>query len=122
MIPGSNLLNLAFGLIGQQPVQWAAFQGVITNAAGVKVPTWAAAVTVGGSFQPVPKDLIQRLGLDWTKSYVNFYASKDFTDVERDKTGDRLTYAGKTYQVLSNTDWFAQDGWKGVMCVEVTNA
>lgn len=122
IVPGSNLLNMAFGVIGQQAVEWSSFLGNITNAAGVKVPSWAAPTTLGGSFQPVARSLYQQLGLDFTKNYANFYASADVMDVLRNKSGDRLAYAGKTYQVLSNTDWFAQDGWKGVMCVEVTNA
>lgn len=122
IVPGSNLLAMAFGIIGMQAVEWSVFQGLVTNSAGIEVPTWAAPVTIGGSIQPVPKDLIQQLGLDWTKNYVNFYASAAMEDVTRDKTGDRLAYAGKTYQILSNNDWFAQDGWKGVLAVEVTNA
>lgn len=122
IVPGSNLLNMAFSLIGQQVVAWEVFQGMTTNDAGVDVPTWATPVDIGGSLQPVPKSLIQQLGLDWTKNYINFYASRDIGDVVRDKTGDRITYAGKVYQVLSDNDWFMQDGWKGVMAVEVTNA
>lgn len=122
IVPGSNLLNMAFSLISKQIVAYQAFQGMTTNAAGVEVPTFAAAVNIGGSLQPIPKSLIQQLGLDWTKNHVNFYASQDIGDVQRDRTGDRFTYAGKLYQVLSNNDWFAQDGWKGVMAVEVTNA
>lgn len=122
IVPGSNLLNMAFGLIGQQVVQWSSFLGLVTNAAGTKVPTWAAPIALGGSFQPVARTLYQQLGLDFNKSYANFYASADIMDVLRNKTGDRLAYAGRTYQVLSNNDWIAQDGWKGVLCIEVTNA
>lgn len=122
IIPGANLLGLAFGVIGRQTVAWSQFTGGALNAAGVRVPTWAPPVDIGGSFQPVPNTLIQALGLDWTKTYANFYAEADFTDVMRDKTGDRLAYAGKTYQILSKTDWKPQDGWQGVLCIEVTNA
>lgn len=121
IVPGSNLLTLAQGLIGQQKVMWSRFLGQTTNAAGVKVPTWAAPVAMLGSFQPVSRSLLQTLGLDFNKNYANFYASANILDVIRNATGDRLVYAGRTYQVLSNTDWFAQDGWKGVMCIEVTN-
>lgn len=122
IVPGSNLLAMALGVIGPQPVQWLPFVALVTNAAGVKVATWGAPVTVHGSFQPVARNLIQTLGLDFAKSYATFYATANVMDVLRNKTGDRLIYAGKTYQVVSNTDWFAQDGWKGIMCVEVTNA
>lgn len=121
-VPGSNILRMALGLIGPQTVGWRAFLGMTQNAAGFEVPTWAASVNVLGSFQPVSSTLLQQLGLDWTKNYATFFASGQFGDVDRDKTGDRLTYAGKTYQIESKTPWYAQDGWEYVLCVEVTNA
>lgn len=121
-VPGSNLLNMALGLIAGQRVGWRQYLGMVTNPAGVKVVTWAAAVDVFGSFQPVPATLLQQYGLDVSKNYATFYASRDMTDPDRNKTGDRLIYAGKVYQVESKTPWFAQDGWESVLCVEVTNA
>ena len=121
-VPGSNLLNMAMGLIGAQAVGWRKYLGKTTNAAGFDVVTWAAAVTTYGSFQPVTAAMIQQLGLDMTKNYATFFASAEFGDPDRDKTGDRLTYAGKTYQIESKTPWHAQDSWEYVLCVEVTNA
>lgn len=122
MIPGANLLNMALGVIGAQQPEWRKYLGMTTNPAGVKVATWAAGVPVTGSLQPVGNTHLQQLGLDWTKSYVTFYASQDFGDPTRDKTGDKLVYGGKTYQVMSKTPWVLQDGWSSVLCVEVTNA
>lgn len=122
IVPGANLLSLAHGLIGRQSVEWLQFVGIVTNAAGFDVPTWADGVTIYGSFQPVSKTMLQNLGLDWTKNYATFYNENQFTDVTRDKTGDRLVYAGKTYQIESKTPWFTQDGWESVLCVEVTDA
>lgn len=122
IVPGSNLLALAMGVIGQQAIAWARNTGLTTLASGAQVPTWADPVTIYGSLQPVDNTLLQQLGLDWTKNYCTFYAPAEFREVDRDQTGDRLTYAGKTYQVLNKTSWFAQDGWERVMCVEVPNA
>lgn len=119
IVPGSNLLRMAMGVIGAQEVQWSRFLNKTTNAAGIDVPTFAAPVTVYGSFQAVDQNLLQNLGLDWTKNYATFYASEDFGDVNRDKTGDRLVYGGTTYGVLSKTPWFLQDGWNRVFCVEI---
>ena len=121
-IPGSNILNMAMGLIGAQTVAWSRFLGLTTNAAGIDVPSWMAPMNVTGSFQPVSATLVQQLGLDMTKNYATFFASQDFGDPDRDKTGDRLGYAGKVWQVESKTPWYAQDGWEYVLCVEVTNA
>lgn len=119
LVPGSNLLSMALGVIGSQGVQWLKYQGKITNSAGFDVPTWAPAVPIAGSLQPADPLHLQQLGLDMTKQYVMFYATAEFTQVDRDQTGDRLIYAGKTYQVLAKTSWFAQDGWERPMCVEV---
>lgn len=121
-VPGSNLLNMALGLIAGQRVGWRQFLGTTTNAAGVKVPTWAASVDITGSFQPVPATLLQQYGLDMSKNYATFYSSHQMGDPDRSKAGDRLIYAGKVYQIESKTPWFAQDGWESALCVEVTNA
>lgn len=120
--PGGNILNIAMRLIAPQSVEWRRFLGITTNAAGIDVPTWQAPVTIYGSFQPVSATLMQQLGLDMTKSYATFFASQPMQDVDRDRTGDRLTYNGKTWQIESKTEWFPQDGWEYILCVEVTNA
>jgi len=119
---GTNLLNVAAGLIGVQVVAWRRFTGRAANAAGVLVNTYGTSADVAGSFQPVPATLLQQLGLDFTKNYATFYASADFGDPDRDKSGDLLTYAGRTYTVISKNPWYDQDGWESVMAVQVTNA
>lgn len=122
IVPGSNLLALAMGVIGQQTVGWAKFTGMTTGPSGIDIAEWAAPVDIFGSLQAVDSTLLQQLGLDWTKNYCTFYAPAEFREVDRDQTGDKLLYAGKTYQVLNKASWFAQDGWERVMCVEVPGA
>lgn len=122
IVPGSNLLTMAFGMISRQPVQWLVFTGFTKNAAYVQVPGFAAPVDIAGSFQPIDRNLYEALGLDWTKNYANFFYEATFHDVTRDITGDRLIYAGKTYQIESRQPWFEQDGWEKVLCIEVTDA
>lgn len=122
IVPGSNLLALALGVIGNQKVQWRKFAGMTTLTSGVQAPSWDDPVDINGSLQPVDETMLQQLGLDWTKKHCMFYASAEFKEVDRDQTGDRLTYAGRTYQILDKTTWFAQDGWERPLCVEVPNA
>lgn len=119
IVPGSNLLAMAMGVVGQQSVQWLRFTGMTTNTAGQERPTWAAPVTILGSIQPVDANTLQNLGLDWTRNYVTFYAPVEFREIERDQSSDRIAYAGRTYQVVGKTAWFYQDGWDKVICVEV---
>lgn len=122
MIPGMNLLGMASRLIAMQSVQYRIYTGATENAAGILVPTWAAAISVSGSLQPIDHRLLQQYGLDVTKRYMTFYTMQAMGEPERDRTGDRITYGGRTYQVESKTPWNLQDGWGRAICVEVSNA
>ena len=121
MIPGSNLLNMALGLISAQAIGWRQYQGKTRNPAGIEVATWAAPVIITGSFQPIDTTMLQRYGLDLSQEYATFYSSQGFTDPERDKTGDKLTYGSDVWQVKSKCPWLMQDGWTRVLCVRLTN-
>lgn len=121
-VPGSNLLRAALGVIGCQTVGYQRYIGMVTNAAGVRVVTWAEATPRNGSVQPVSSDLVQQYGLDFEKSYVTIFLPGDMGDVGRGRTGDRFTYAGKLYQIESKTPWDSQDCWSYALAVEVTCA
>lgn len=117
---GGNLLNLAFKLIPPQTVSYSQYTGKTTNEIGLDVTSYAAAVPIKGSFQPVPRSKLEAMGLDFNKSYCQFYTSTAMNDLQRDATGDRFVFAGITYQVISNTEWFNVDGWNGSLAVAVT--
>lgn len=116
---GSNLLNMALRVITPQTVQYSRFVSRETLANFQLVDTFADAVPVSGSFQPVPRASYQAMGLDFNKSYCKFYVSEAFQDIQRDKTGDKFVFGGATYQALSNTDWTNVDGWLGSLAVMV---
>lgn len=118
-VPGANILNLAMGPIARQSLQHRAFVSRAVNAAGDWQSTFATAVTITGSMQPVKKDLYQALGLDLAKNYSNLYTSADVRPVARDREGDLLTFGGRTWQAISDQDWRGVDGWRKIMCVEV---
>ena len=120
-VPGSNLLNIALGAIRPQKVGYWAWQSRTPNAAGKFDDVYAPRVDLIGSFQPVSRDRVQMLGLDVSKSYATLYASAISEPVSRDRGADRYDYAGRMYAALGNVDWFAQDGWQGVMLVDVGN-
>ena len=114
-----NLLNLALGAIGSQTVQYIAFIGNVTNDVGVKTPQYAEPVNIRGSFQPIPKDMYERNGLDFTQHWFSLYASKDILEVERDVSSDRIEFNGNVYQVKNKIDWLDYNGWVGVSCVRL---
>lgn len=118
-VPGSNLLNQAFTVIARQTVNYYANTGRTTNSIGLDVTAYASVITLRGSFQPVPRKLYQQYGLDLQKSYYTFYCSANILDVARGVSGDQINFNGIRYQVESANDWFAMDGWVGVLCVQV---
>lgn len=119
IVPGSNLLNIALGVIAGQDVTLYRFTGRTTNAIGYDIASYAAGVPLTGSMQPVARNLYQTLGLDFRKNYATLYASADVQDVTRDGSGDQFGWNGRRWQAESNTDWLAVDGWKGVLLVDV---
>lgn len=114
-----NLLGLALGIVGKQRPMLAKFTGQTTNAAGHRVPSYAAPVAVDASVQPVPQKAYQALGLDFNKEYVSVYTAAGVVATSREGKGDKLTYDGKTYYCESATDWQAQAGWVNVVAVRV---
>lgn len=119
MIPGSNLLNRALRLIMRQTVVYYQFVSRAPDDVGQDVTTYASPVNITGSFQPVPRTLYDAYGLDLQKSYYTFYTSNNLLDIERDVSGDQLVFNNRRFQCESDNDWFAVDGWKGVLCVDI---
>lgn len=118
----TNLLEDALDVVGRQAFQYFPYASRTKNAAGLLVTTRGAGQTVEGSLQPVPRILFEKLGLDMQKNYVTIFLSKNVIDIARDVAGDQFTYSGRRFQALSRTDWFYQDGWDSILCVEVPSA
>ncbi len=119
MIPGSNLLNKAFTLIGKSTVSYYADAGRTLNDVGQYVTSYSAASSVTGSLQPVKQELYDKYGLDFQKKYFMLYVSRDAVDVSRDVSGDQFEYNGKRYQCESLTNWYSIDGWVSILAVQV---
>lgn len=119
IVPGSNLLAQALGVIAPQGVSIQRWTGRAKNANGDWVTSYAAPVTIAGSLQAVSRTLYVQLGLDMAKNYVMLYTTEPVKIIERDGSGDRVTYGGKLYQGESAVDWRAQDGWGSYLFVEV---
>jgi hypothetical protein len=63
--------------------------------------------------------MYQQLGLDLKKKYYTVYFSNDVLDIERDVSGDQISYNGRQLQATSGIDWFSLDGWKSVLMVDI---
>lgn len=119
MIPGQDILRMASQLIYFQPVQYYQFESRSLNVIGQDVTTYLEAVTLWGSWQPVPRKLYLEYGLDLQRDYFTFYTSNNLLDITRDVSGDQLSFKGRRYQVESDNDWYQLDGWKGVLCCDL---
>jgi hypothetical protein len=120
MIPGSNLLNMALTIIAKQTISYTRAIGRTVNNIGQYVTNYASPVNIVGSFQPVPRAMYELYGLDFQKSYFTFYSSNDLIDIQRDVSADQISFNSQTYQCLSSNDWFAIDGWVGILCVLIS--
>ena len=114
-----NLLAAALTLIPPVSVQWYKATGRTRNALGNWIVTYAAPVTLRGSFQPLEKAKYEALGLDMNKHYFVLYASADLIAVERGTSGDYIVHQGTKYQFEDVADWLYYNGWRGVVCVDI---
>lgn len=119
MIPGINVLGIAFGAIAQQTVQHVAFVGRTQNAVGAWVTEYAAPTPMKVSFQPVDAKKYQQLGLDVAKKHHNIWLKSPVIGIQRGKSPDRFIYAGRLHEVIDVNDWYGQDGWSEVMVIDI---
>ncbi|WP_426577118.1 phage collar protein [Xenorhabdus stockiae] len=60
----------------------------------------------------------QDMGLDTAKIYRKFYTTHDIRHIQRGKSPDFLVFAGRRYDVMGDADWYEQDGWLSIVCIE----
>ncbi len=120
MIPGSNILSMAQRIISKQEFDYYPYVSRTLNEIGNWISKYAAGTKVLGSVQPIARSLYEAYGLDFQKSYFNFFVPADIFDVGRDIAGDQFVFQCKNYQCVSKTAWYGIDGWVEVLCIEVT--
>lgn len=122
IVPGANLLSLAARVLQMQTLGHRAFVSRSVGASGDFVSTFAASVDIQGSMQAVDRKLYQELGLNLAKNYNILYTSASVRPTDRDREGDLLTFAGRTWQAESDMSWADTDGFRKLLCVEVPAA
>lgn len=118
-VPGSNQLNRAFRLIKAQQITYLAWTARTKTSTGTLVSTYANGRPIRGSLQPVARTLLEMLGLDLQRHYVNIYVAQAVIDIRRDVAGDQFVYNGAKFEAISITKWLGQDGWNAVLAVEI---
>ena len=121
MIPGSDLLSQALGLIASQTVTFYAWLSRYTNSVGKDVDEFAEGVDITfGSVQAVPANRYEQLGLDRKRSYVTWFVpAVSVEGLRRNRNSDQFVYAGRRYSITSETPWAAQDGWREIVGMDI---
>lgn len=119
MIPGMNLLSVAFGAIAQQSGLWLRFIENGQNDQGQDIPIYADPVAITGSFQSTDARTVQAMGLDLTAKHRTLYTMSPVAVTERSTSPDLIVFYGRKYQAVGELDWINQDGWKGVILQDV---
>lgn len=119
MIPGSDLLDEAFGSIGTQTIRYRKFMSRMKNAQFQWVPSFSDFFDMEASVQRVPRRQYVQFNLEFQRNYVQVFASYDMIDLDRDTTGDQFAYNNRLYQLESQGTWFAQDGWATCLAVDI---
>lgn len=118
MIPGSNLLVTALTVIASADIIYYKFISRALDSAGLYTSLYNAPIIIKGSFQPIKKSMYAALGLNLSKKYANMYVPNDIIDVNRDVSGDKISFQGENFQCESAEPWFGIDGWTAVLCVK----
>ena len=119
MVPGCNALNMGLSYVQKQTVQYYQYDSRTENIVYQDVTTYAAPISIQGSLQPVTRTMKYQYGLNLQNDYYTFYAPKKILDVARDISGDQIVALGRRFQVESANDWYAIDGWVGVLLIDI---
>ena len=113
-----NLNRIASRYIPQQKVLWFRFKERAPDERGNDQNYYYDPVEVRGSWQAVDTQDVQSMGLDTSQVYRRLYTSQDIKAVQRGTSPDFLVFNGRKYDVVGDADWYEQDGWKSVICIE----
>lgn len=114
-----NLHRIASRYIPQQKALWFRFKGREPDDLGQDQNQYYDPVEIRGSWQAVDTQDVQTMGFDSSSIYRRFYTTHDIKAVQRGSSPDFLVFNGKKYDVMGDADWYEQDGWKSVICIEV---
>ncbi|WP_166264728.1 phage collar protein [Providencia sp. M-27] len=114
-----NLHSIASRYIPQQTAQWFRFKGRTPDERGHDQNQYYEPVDIRGSWQAVDTQDAQSMGFNSNQVYRRFYTSHDIKGIQRGTSPDYLVFNGKKYDVMGDADWYEQDGWKSVICIEV---
>ena len=107
-------------LIPLKKYQYFKFNSNSINSVGIITPSYDTSTTIKANIQPVNRSVYEQFGLDMQKTYYTIFTSEILQDLQRDKTGDKIIFNGKTLQIEStNEDWDSQYGFNSYLGVQI---
>ncbi|ACE73747.1 hypothetical protein [Pseudomonas phage Poseidon] len=122
VIPGANLLRMAFSVIGTQFVQYRKFEQRTKNSQAQYVSVFGEPFQLAASIQRVRRDQYVQFNLEFQRNYVMIFANFEMVDLDRDLAGDQFIWTGRVFQLESQGSWFYQDGWGVCLAVDIGTA
>lgn len=117
----NNLLNQALTLIPKQTFTYIKYQGQTVNELGIKQDVYDTGIEFQGSVQAIEQAMYEKLGLQWSKKYIQIYSSLDIRNTDNQQVSpDKVIWHDKEYIVTKVTNWYLQDGWTNIIAVENT--
>lgn len=117
----NNLLNQALTLIPKQTFTYCKFKSQTVNDYGTKQDVYETGIEFQGSVQAIEQAMYEKLGLQWSKKYIQIYSSLDIRNTDNQQVSpDKIIWNGKEYIVIKVTNWYVQDGWTNIIAVENT--
>lgn len=114
----NQLLNKALSIIKPTPVVYRKYLGQITNENRIKVPSYAAPITITQAIvQPVSTQIFQMLGLDMQREYRRVFISTNAVALEGQLSSDKFEFYGNTWTAWGNTAWHSYDGWNELIVI-----
>lgn len=130
-----NLLRRALTVIPKSSFEYRRVVSVSTNSIGNSIATFSEWTSVLGAVQPgltfsfnargisSMVDILQtkKIGIDISKDMITvFVKGIDLVNVHFKEQPDQIRYDGRTFNIISISNWFPYDDWKSLVCVEDT--
>lgn len=114
-----NIYRQVSRYIPQQKTLWFRFKNRVTDERGHDHNLYHEPTEIYGNWQAIETEDTQSMGFDSSSIYRRFYTSHNIKGIRRSTSPDYLVFNGKKYEVTGEMDWYEQDGWKSVVCIEV---
>lgn len=107
---------------GTQPIQVLRLLNRQISTDGEWQFVYYPAVDARATIEPMSRNRIEQLGLDFTQNYIAVKAQFTLQDTRRQSAPDRIIWDGKVWFVVTSEEWQRVNGWTSAICQSLTAA